>query len=201
MLPTDNASHHVVVHDPEDQFWEGAVVPAMQVPSLRARQATTLPIDPLLVGQRMRSAVSGYFRRGWGSGWSIDVPVPRMTCPMALYVERQDRSTPIWWAARIKLDPAVAEAVRAGARPQGSLRLAADAQQAGAFSGGFAGTPDNVVDGPRIPEKFGMPDREDGWVLHGRGLVTPPLDGVLALGLWGHLQGARVLWAAVTQSR
>lgn len=190
------AGPHVVVHDPEGTFWEGALVEAGAVGALRARGVVMLPIDDRMPWLG-KSAVAGYFRRSWGSGWPIGTAVPRMASPLLLYVVRGDKPSSIHWCARVVLEREALEQVRAGQKPLGLIQLAADTSQPAAMSGGFISGPGNVQHG----DKLGEPDQEGGWTLHGSGLIAPPCDGFAGLGLWGHLQGCRVAWAAVSQGR
>jgi hypothetical protein len=190
-------SHHIVVDDPSANFWEGAIVEASRAHELRARRVVTLPIEP---GLMSRSAVGGYFRRSWGSGWPISGPVPKMVCPLILYVRREEESfRRIHWVARLVTETRDAlEHVRSGNTVLGQLRLASDSGQFGSMTVGL-GAPEQWK--PIQGSDLGRPDSENGWTVYGDAIITAPTDGMAGFALYGSLQGLAVAWAAISQSR
>jgi hypothetical protein len=189
------ATAHVVVHDPRNEFWEGGLVEAQTASVLRARRVVTLPIEPELV---RRSAVGGYFRRSWGSGWPLGTPAPRMACPMVLFVAAGDELRSLHWAARLLPDSAaLARQIGEGGRLAGTLRLSADTGQPGASSAGFSAGARSHVDVATL----GPLDEEGGWTVYGNGVIDAPRDGMFACSLYGAVAGLRVAWAAISQSR
>ena len=195
-MQADMPQTHIVVHDPEGLYWEGALVGAEHdVPALRGRGVVTLPIDADLV---TRSAVAGYFRRAWGAGWPIGSAVPRMNCPLVLYVMAGDGRERINWVARIVPESAeMAREMREGRRFVGTIRLTADSGQPGAFGGGFSATADTTADLARLPPM----DANGGWTVYGGGRIHAPGNNLIGFGLYGSVLGARVAWAAISQSR
>lgn len=187
-------THHVVCEDPRGHYWEGAIVDAKAAASLRLRGVATLPVDPTLPG---KNACSGFFMRHWGSGWPIGTSAPKMAAPLALWCAHDDQGSSCHWAARLVAPVEVIEAVRQGQKIQGQLRLTADPGQRLGMAAGFNPGPDNAV----IGTDLGMPDERGGWTVYGQGTLTPPVDGLMSLSLWGHLHGLAIAWAAVSQSR
>jgi hypothetical protein len=199
-LRNDHPSHHIVVHDPEDQFWEGALIETEAAAGLRARGVVTLPIAPAIV---TRSAVSGYFRRSWGSGWPLGGTVPKRICPMMLYVMRGVEPASavglrtINWAARLVPENEQVKAqLEGGMKLTGTVQLVADSGQPGASSGGFGATPETAVQ----MNKMGPMDLFDGWTIYGRGTINTPSDMLFSCALYGAVLGVKVSWAAVSQS-
>jgi hypothetical protein len=180
---------HVVCWDPHGEFWEGALVDRGMVGALRARGVATLPVEQELI---LRSAVGGYFRRSWGSGWPIGTPAPRFCCPMILHVAAGDALRRLNWCARlVPVD---------GARGpfRGALRLAAHSGQPAAFSGGFGSSEDTCAAAERLASD---PDEHGGWTVGGGGSMNSSVDGMFGCALYGQIAGLAVAWAAVSQSR
>jgi hypothetical protein len=190
---------HVVIWDPSGDYWEGALVDAVDVaPALRARRVATLPVGVELIA---RSALGGWSKRSWGSGWPLSTTAPRMCCPLALYVTRAIPGVPsacrLNYCARLVPESSeVLEHVRAGGRIAGTIRLAADSGQPGAHAGGLGASDDTAVDAAALPR----PDEDGGWTVYGGARIDSPVDGIFACGLYGAAPGLRVAWAAVSQS-
>ena len=188
-------STHVVIYDPRDEYWEGALIDAEVAQVLRARKAVTLPIEPQHLH---RSAVGGYYRRAWGSGWQLASSIPRMHCPIILFA--QPSSVPgsgrLNVAMRLVPDPELLVRLREGARLSGAIQVAAESGQPGAHSGGFAPAPDTRVDVAQL----GPIDEEDGWTVYAGGSLNVPVEGFFSCALYGAAAGLRVAWVAVSQS-
>lgn len=199
------ASHHIVVHDPKNEFWEGAIIEAQVALSLRARRVVTLPIEPKLV---RLNALGGYFKRSWGSGYPLGGASPKMCCPMIIYVSKSagEQLQSLNWVARVvPEDEDVAKAVRSGElKLKGWIQLAADSGQPGANSGGFSirhDTRRGVEQLPNMPGTgFGALDEDGAWTIYGGGTMVAPQDMMFACGLWSQIVGAKVAWSAITQS-
>jgi hypothetical protein len=189
------STHHVVVLDPRNEYWEGALVDVETAGALRARRVVTLPIEPELV---RRSAIGGYFRRSWGSGWPIGTKVPKMHCPMVLFVAKGDGLRNLHWAARLVPEsPEIARLVGEGGHLTGTLQLTGDSGQPAASSGGFLPGPGASVNAALI----GPLDEDGGWTVYGTGLIEAPVDEIFSCALYGAVAGMRVAWAAISQSR
>jgi hypothetical protein len=193
---SDFPKNHIVIVDPLNEYWEGAIIETELAMALRGRGVVTLPIAAELV---TRSAVGGYFKRGWGAGWPLSSPVPRMVCPMVLYVVRDDGFRNLNWVARLVPESEdMLRALRNGdTKLSGTIRLAGDSGQPGASSGGFGGRPDTCVE----MNKLQAMDAEGGWTLYGGGTINPLRDGMFACALYGNVIGTRIAWSAVTQSK
>jgi hypothetical protein len=186
---------HVVVWDPSGDFWQGGIVTQEVADSLVPAGVVMLPVERRLLEQ---CAIGGFFFRSWGAGVPLPAGVPRMVCPMAMYVARLNNSQPdaptrLSWVARlVQVAPyGVAE------KPTGMIRLAPDSGQLGTFSGGVSATDKTAVD----LSLLGAPDAHGGWTVRGEAGVNVAIDAVLGLGLYCSGEGARIAWAAVSQSR
>lgn len=186
---------HIVVFDPRAEYWEGAFVDSENAAVLRARRVVTLPIEPELV---RRSAVGGYFRRSWGSGWPVGTSTPRMACPMILFVAAGDGLRVLNWVARLLPESQqVAEMIGQGGRLVGTLRLTGDSGQPGTNVGGYSYGEKAAVNAAEL----GPLDEDGGWTVYGDGRVDASHDGMFAVALYGSVPGVRVAWSAITQSR
>ena len=190
---------HVVIWDPSGEYWEGGLVDQEAVAPLKGRGVALLPVEEEYVG---RTALGGWTKRSWGSGWPLSTGVPRMICPVMLYVVRGDGTSRS--AERlnvvVRLVPEGAEVLshmREGGRLSGSLRVAADSGQPGAQAGGVSTAPDTICE----LSKLGKPDEDDGWTVYLGARINSPVNGLLALSLYGSSPGLRVAWAAASQSR
>lgn len=179
---------HIVVHDPEGEFWEGSLITPTQARALAARGVIALPFDPTLM--RM-SGVGGYHKRAWGSGWPVGANVPTMHCPLTVFARPGTQA--IHWAARIVAEKQLLSRLREGDKLVGQLRLVQDTGQVSTMSVSPA-QPTKAVDMRDLPP----PDDGDGWFVGGRAQINVPMDGYYGFGIYGAIQGVRVAWAAVS---
>jgi hypothetical protein len=188
------SNEKIIVWDPSGEYWQGGIVDVESAMALEARGVAMLPVQrDLLQG----GALSGFYFRAWGAGWPLAGSTPRMCCPMALRASPFDSAKPdapavIYWMARL-----VPDGVQdADWRPLGTVRLASDSGQLGAFGVGLAVTPRTAFD----LSGLGKPDREGGWTISGDARFGVQTDMTLGLGLYCSGPGLRVAWAAVSQS-
>jgi hypothetical protein len=176
-------TQQIVVWDPTGEHPEGALFNDVQAMSLAARGVALLPVAPRLFAA---SGVGGYARRAWGPGVDLDVQLPRLSCPLTIYLAKEMRA--LHWLAR--LVPSAS-----GAAHHGQLRLTADSNQPGTQNASFqpAG---NAVD----LRALGAPDAHGGWTVGGKGGVSANLDGYAGFALYGTGAGLRVTWAALSQA-
>ncbi len=99
------AKQYIVVEDPENSYWEGALVDEQRAGQLRARGVALLPCLPDMF---RRSGVGGYARRAWGAGWPLDSAVPRMVAPLTVYLA-PEAGTHVYWLARLVCDQELLE--------------------------------------------------------------------------------------------
>ena len=194
-----NETMHVVVWDPSGEYWEGGLVEAQTGRVLQTRGVATLPIEASLV---RRSAVGGYFKRSWGSGWPLNAAVPRLVCPMLLHAVSGDGLQRLNWCARlVPVSDNAREVLEArieeGGTLVGTLRLAPNSGQPGALSGGFGSTAGTAV---RL-DKIGKMDANGGWTVYGDASIATMVHGYFGCALYGSIAGIAVAWAAVSQSR
>jgi hypothetical protein len=185
----------IIVWDPAGEYWQGGIVDEPTARALSGRGVVMLPVvRELLKG----SAISGFFFRAWGAGWPIDGSVPRMCCPMILRVAPFDPSKAtaanrIYWAARVVADGQVPP----DWRPLGTVRIASDTGQQGAFGTGLTSTDRTVVDLAKLSSR---PDEDGGWTIGGDALFASQVDMTFGLGLYCSGRGLRIAWAAVSQA-
>lgn len=186
---------HVVIEDPQDEYWEGALVDGARAHILKARGAVVLPIEP---ANLHKSAVGGYYRRAWGSGWPLAESLPAMHCPIVLYAAPAYVMGAGRLNAALRLVPApeLVGRVREGARLSGAIRLAAWSGQPSAHSAGFQPAEDTCLDVGTL----GPMDDRDGWTHYMGGNLHVPADGFFSCALYGAAAGLRVVWIAVSQS-
>jgi hypothetical protein len=186
---------HVVVWDPSDEYWEGAVVDQIKVNELQGRGAVTLPCKPELFRY---AGVSGYSRRSWGSGWPLDTVVPRLVCPLTMFIS-EDAPKNLNWCARIGPAAEALHRINAGKEAaQGVLRMAGHEQR------GTLRTP-VVTDGPMSSNtveisKLGELDAFGGWTVRGRAKIHVMGEGCYGLSLFGFAPGLKILWVAASLS-
>jgi len=188
-------SKHVVIYDPKDEYWEGALIEPEVAHLIRARKAITLPIEP---EHLHRSAVGGYYRRAWGSGWPLSASLPKMHCPIILFASPSyvPGSGRLNVAVRLVPDIEVLPFLLSGGKLSGAIQIAAESGQPGAHSGGFAPAEDTRVDVAQL----GPMDEEGGWTVYAGGHLNVPGEGFFSCALYGAAAGLRVAWCAVSQS-
>lgn len=177
----------IVVWDPEGEFWEGALVDEARARQLEGRGTVMLPFVSRMFSM---GGVGGFHKRAWGSGWALPTGIPALFCPLTLRGAKELRA--LHWAAR--LVPATPAGPHAY---DGHLRLAADGTQPGVAHAGY------VPDAEAVTVDFrqlGAPDAHGGWVVRGRGLVSPSGDGYYGFGFYGSGAGLKVAWAAISQA-
>lgn len=173
---------HVVVWDPSDEYWEGAIVEEAHLGALEARGVATLPCVPELFP---RVGFAGYARRSWGAGWPLDGEVPRATCPIAIFAPG-DPYRRIHWKARL-----------VGEKGRGiPLRLAAAEAHGNVIRPTLRDLPtaSNAADIANL----GDADDAGGWTIGGQAEIVLPGPAMIALCLYGSAPGMRVAWLAAT---
>lgn len=188
-VPEARMNKHIVVWDPNESFWTGALIEPEAVPSLTAKGVVMLPVD---VDALMLSGAGGFAYRQWGAGWPLDYGTPRLVCPITIFARSTHRK--IRWVARLVPDP----------------RNLEQAQQGLSFSAGhiaFASGPARIQGGkaaitPSAPpyqiSSFGKLDDQNGWNIRGDGILHPPGDSYFEFGLYGALPGVRVIALAAS---
>lgn len=176
---------HIVVWDPEGEFWEGGLVDASRARQLEARGVILLPIVPRLFAA---GGIGGFHKRAWGAGWPLPPHVPAVHCPLTIHGSKQLRA--LHWAARLVPENVVGEHSY-----DGQLRFMSDLTQA------------NVQHASYLPEgaafelsKLGPLDPRGGWIVRGRGSLSPTTDGFMGFAFYGFGPGLKMAWAACSQS-
>lgn len=186
--------HHIVVWDPANKYWEGAVVDAIRVNELRGRGVATLPCNPDLFRY---AGTSGYSKRAWGAGWPLDTVVPSLVTPLTLYVPF-DAPKNVEWAARLMPSgEAIARVEKGHAPSNGILRLAAAEMRGSQYRAVI--TDHEGKNGVDI-SRLGKPDEQGGWTVYGRAQIHSSGEGCYGLALYGFAPGMRVAWLAATLS-
>lgn len=186
--------HHVVVWDPSDEYWEGAVIDAQRVNEFRARGMQTLPCVPELF---RLAGVGGYTKRAWGAGWPLDTMVPGNVCPLTIYHPGGEFRI-IHWTARLMPTPAALARMKAGlSAAQGVLRITADVGRGGGPRATVADDPSHGGNAVQL-DQIGKPDRDGGWTVYGRAQIYVHGESYTGLTLYGFGPGMRVAWAAAT---
>lgn len=189
--------HHIVIDDPEGEYWEGAVVDRARAGMLRGRGVIMLPYEPRLAKM---SAVGGYFRRGWGAGIPLDQG-PKFHSPMILLVLQ---ALPrVHWCARLIPDPREKMFPREHVketmgRSDSKLRLGLDSSQGYSNSGGGVSPIGVMV--AQIKDLPVEPDAQGGWTVYGECRLSVPRDGFAEFALYGVAPGFAVSWSAITQT-
>lgn len=182
MPKIQDTPQHIIVHDPEAEYWEGGVVESMRAHQLRARGVVTLPVIP---GLFRASGVGGYAKRSWGGGLTLDSRVPSMVAPLTLYCTPEVRG--LTWRARIiASDPK--------AKHDGLVRFVADSGQRTPNKGSYTELDDKVT----TLRDLGAPDPEGGWTIGGEGVIGAPHEGHYGFSLYASAPGLRVVWVAAS---
>lgn len=173
---------HVVVWDPKNDYWEGAIVDEEQVASLQSRGVATLPAAPEIFGQ---VGFAGFAKRSWGSGWPLDSNAPQQVCPLSIYYPGEPYRVLTWRARLI------------GTSGQGvPLRMCPGEGRGNCVRPvlqDFHGRK-SAVDVARL----GKPDAHGGWTVGGEVNFCVSQLGTYALALYGCAPGMRVAWVAAT---
>lgn len=189
-----NQTQHVVVWDPEGQYWEGALVRPEVAETVRQRGGCSLPASP----ETFRlSGVGGFFKRAWGAGWPLDFAFPQMSCPLTVFIPEGYRG--MYWAIRLQASSDILErAMKGEPVAQGTVRIVADSTQAFALKA--AVTPVGRAEDGNAAQgsSLGKADALGGWILTGRCIVNPPQPGHCGFGVYGTMPGVRVAWAALS---
>lgn len=172
--------HRVVIHDPSGDNPTGEIVEGKKAELLVARGIPSLPVDPNLLS---RNGVSGYSKREFGRGISLDANSSRRGCSTVLYVMPSHQK--INWCARII-------PTSAGMVARGRLRLANDTAQVNVIKGGIA-----TAEFAEVSGKLGA----EGLTIAGSSRFIANMEGYMGLCLYGTLANARVLWLAISQSK
>ncbi len=174
--------NHVVIWDPENEYWEGAIVSEGTAAALEQRGVATLPCDPNLFSQ---GGFCGFAKRAWGAGWPLDGDIPMAVCPMSIFYPGEPFRT-LRWKARL-----------AGTAGQGiPIRLAAGEARGNVVRPvlhDVAGK-GNAVD----IAKLGDQDEHGGWTVGGETHLSVSGPSFFAICLYGSAPGMRVVWLAAT---
>ena len=182
----------IVLWDPSTRYWQGSVVTPEVAVVLESQGAALLPCDPGIFRQ---GATTGFFMRSWGAGWPIDVPAPTMHCPLVMYLLSSHLR--LHWKARIMPTSDAARDALAAGNAVGSIRLVPDSGQDGSLSAPVTLHSSSEAITSR---SLGKPDVLGGWVIGGTVVAQPREDMLGAFALYGQLQGARIAWAALSQT-
>lgn len=186
--------HHIVVWDPENLYWEGAIVDAVRMNELRSRGVVTLPCVPDLF---RHAGSSGYSKRSWGAGWPLDTITPQLVCPLTMFVTLDAPRQVEWCARLVPSTEAMARIERGAAATQGILRLAASEARGTQLRPALT---DNEGKNAIELAKLGAPDRDGGWSVYGRTQIHANMEGAYGLALYGFAPGIRVAWLAASLS-
>lgn len=173
---------HVVIWDPANEYWEGAIVQQALVGDLESRGVALLPCAPELFTQ---GPFCGFAKRSWGAGWPLDGVSPQATCPLAIYYPGEPFRTLNWMARLV------------GEKGQGiPLRLAAGEGRGTIVRPVLqdVGGKNNVVDVANL----GDPDENAGWTVKGQTMLSVAGPSMFSLCLYGCARGMRVAWLAAT---
>lgn len=178
--------NHVVLFDPSGKIPEGEIVDARRLEVARAMRVETLPLD---LDMLRATALGGYAKRSYGSGWRFDARRPGRGCPLVVYAT-QRMPTLVW---TIRLVPAEGDGEVAEPR-SGQLRVAVDTGQLGAMAATLRPETDSLN-----LSALGDPDEDGGWYCRGRGTMTMQGDSLVGLMIYGMASGVRVSWWAASQ--
>jgi hypothetical protein len=173
---------HVVVWDPKDEYWEGAIVAPETAAHLALRGVALLPCIPELF---IQAGFAGFSKRAWGSGWPLDGATPQPVCPMLVFYPGEPHRT-VHWKARL-----------VGKSGEGiPLRLSA-----GEGRGNIVRPNLQEIVGRRNAvdvAKLGEPDENGGWTVGGTCALSVASVGAYSVCLYGCAPGMRVVWLAAT---
>lgn len=170
----------VVIYDPRGVEPEGEILSGQRLVVARSHGVETLPVD---VDVMRSTALGGYAKRAYGSGWRFDALRAGRGCPLVLYASAAHQR--LHWCIRL---------VATSPEPQGQLRVAVDTGQLGVHAAGLS-----PVTPPIMVVELGEPDAVGGWTCRGHGTISMQSDALAGFMLYGTLSGARVAWWAVSQ--
>lgn len=181
---------HVVVWDPEDKYRDGSLVDDGVAAMVNGRGGSALPVDATL----FELGCGGYMRRGWGAGWPVDFSIPKMFCPLTLYVTKEHRM--VHWTARLVSTIALSGPGVVDPRRDGTIQLAASTSRGNTYQAPLTpkATAKRLLD-------LGALDADGGWNIGGNAVVNVREEGNHAFALYGAGAGVRVVWAAITATR
>jgi hypothetical protein len=188
---------HIVVWDPEGEWWEGGIIPEQeQARELTRRGVVLLPVMPELL--RVASN-AGYYKRSWGRGVSLTTGGMQPLCPLSIYALHDVHY--LHWVARLVPTPSTdVDAEGKPKRIRGMFSIVPDGTQRGALAAGLMGAERDRVQLERLPEM----DRWGGWTVGGAARIQQMLDTQVGVTFHGGALGQgpqlRVAWAAVTQT-
>src|SRR5216684_2422618 len=93
------SSYHLVLEDPTQEYWTGALVDDLRDWQLQSRGVITIPVVPDLF---RKSGVGGFHQRFYGSGWDLNSSAPKMFSPMTMFCV-QDLQV-LNWRAKLIMD-------------------------------------------------------------------------------------------------
>ena len=188
---------HIVVWDPEQQYWEGSLV--VEVEQARALAKRGVCLLPVVAKVMTAAADAGFFKRAWGKGIAVPVGGHQAICPLSIYALHDMHY--LHWCARLVPTPDAARDEEGVLKPiRGMLRLVPDGTQLGGFQAALQGAERDRVD----LEQLGPVDEWGGWTVGGSALLRQSIDAKAAVSLHGSAQGERsqlrVAWAAISQT-
>lgn len=185
---------HVVIFDPNGNFWPGALVGGRRVSSLHGEGVRTLPVETSLF---TRSGIGGFFMRSWGAGVRLNNPQPKMIVPMTVYVDAACNE--LHWMVRLMPDltdhPADVP-FEVPKRFNGLIRLSQDSQQPGTTVQGLGPSKGDIP-----LDDLGPLDEHGGWTVQGRSQLSPTGEGYMGVSFYGTAPGLTMVWAAITACR
>lgn len=179
----------IVVWDPTGKFGEGTIISRSREQELRAFGCATLPCRPELFSL---TGASGYSRRAWGAGWPLNEGVPKLVCPLAMFVAFGAPRSLEWCARLIPDDQALARVKANQPAAQGFLRLASMEQRGTMMRAAVVEELSVDVSNLRHPDAHG------GYTVYGRVGLHVQTEQAIGLGLYGFAPGMRVQWLAAT---
>jgi hypothetical protein len=188
-------SKKIVIWDPRALYWDGSIIDEVTARTLESRGVVCLAASTELL---TRSGAGGYTKRCWGAGWPLSYAMPRMSCPLTLFIPAiPNADAPprvLSWALRLVPDSQHEKAAADGETfTRGSIRLVADSSQVLARISTVAPN-EAPIDGAQL----GTWDEHGGWTRSGSGRITPQTDGYYGFGIYGTMPGVRVAWAAAS---
>lgn len=184
--------NNIVVWDPQNEYWEGALVSNDRAREIEQRGVCVMPVDTSLFAM---SGAGGFFKRAWGSGWPLDHATPRHFANMTIFSPTGDPDgrTPrkLHWRARLARAPGYD-----GTLDAGFVRLTADTAQISQHRLGLGHGPHDIT---MIAMKdIGAADKWGGWTVGGAASVLIRDSAHYPLSLYGMQRGIRLVWAAVS---